>query len=115
MIDTTYITAIKGLDVIIQPVPLQEYRDYYDSSLEIKWSVELEGRSWGIKSISPSIHSIIGELVFSKDLDEEREIEINTVKDPSWDIEIKQYSYKEYLCPSNVEIDFDEKRILVHF
>jgi hypothetical protein len=112
---TIYTSYIEGMDVMVYPAPLSEYRDYDGSSLKIKWNVEIEGRSWGIKSISPSINSIVGTLTFSNEADNVKDIEIDTLHDLSWDIEIQQYEYKEYLAPSELEINFDKKHILVYF
>ena len=89
-----YTSTIEGVDVIILPTTLNEYREYdEDASFEVKWSIEIEGRSWGIKSISPSISSIIGTVSFSEEGADIKTIDIDTLTDLDWKIEIAHLAF----------------------
>jgi hypothetical protein len=44
--------------------------DYHDAKFSIIWTLDIEGRSWGLKSIRPMVTSIRGEIHWTVDKEE---------------------------------------------
>lgn len=107
--------------------------DYHDAKFSIIWTLDIEARSWGIKSIRPMVTSIRGEIHWTVDKGEldpdkvdyirkesnyendysfEGVLEFNTlnkIDGHSWIIKDDNFKINENgeLYPSDLTINFD--------
>ena len=83
--------------------------------LSVKWSADIEMRSWGIKSVIPVVHNVSGTITaeyMGDDDDIEDDIIFDSDKD-GFKIESEVEWSDGTLVPNNVEIDFATKKIIV--
>jgi hypothetical protein len=89
------------------------------SLVEVKWTAELDERSWGIKDIDISVMDVTINATFNV-LDEndesvEFEFYIDSVASEKWEIEIEEGPKNVPLAPNNVIIHLKEKKVVVNF
>jgi hypothetical protein len=86
--------------------------EYTGSDFEVRWSVEIEVRDWGIKSIIPIINRIQGTAtVTGPDGSELAEIEIDS--NDGWEINSDLVIENGQMAASFVEINMETKRMEV--
>ena len=85
---------------------------------DVKWSIELEACSWGVKNINIAVQSVQCDVTLQKEAEagyEESEIAVNS--SDGWtivDIE-KEDRAHDVISPENVQIDYYDKTIIVTF
>ena len=82
----------------------------------IEWICDIEAKVWGIKSISSIVKkvSIIGEVEYYFDEDEEcEELQTKEFEIKGFSIECDLKAVDNTMYPSNVEIDFKNKKIII--
>jgi hypothetical protein len=118
-----YKTEIETVDIperdLLKAVPDLKIPEGYevtdcDATAVVEWDVEIEGRSWGIKSIFPTVSkaTITLDMVLTEknnDLDERKEIECQHefVVD---DLSVEQISSgSNGICPDLISFDRNRK------
>jgi hypothetical protein len=93
--------------------------DIDDARAFVNWEVDIEARSWGIKSISPSVLaiSISYDIIDPESVKtiETKEIEWTYTNPQGYKLEIGVKSEGDQLVPSYVTLDEQEKTIVVDF
>lgn len=116
--------------------------DDYEKTAKVKFNVDIEARSWGIKSISLYVTSVYFELNWKVEVEKKDETEIekflskggniiksyessvgedtiiiegtliiDTNKDKEWEIDSDVQMNDDTLSVSNLEINFENKKI----
>jgi hypothetical protein len=105
--DLNFCTKVK--EVIIWSDGQNEYEG---SDFEVRWSVEIEVRDWGINSIIPIVNRIQGTAtVTGPDGSELAEVEIDS--NDGWEIDSDLVIKDGQMAISLVEISMETKRMEV--
>jgi hypothetical protein len=105
--DLNFCTKVK--EVIIWSGGQNEYEG---SDFEVRWSVEIEVRDWGINSIIPIVNRIQGTAtVTGPDGSELAEVEIDS--NDGWEIDSDLVIKDGQMAISLVEISMETKRMEV--
>tara|TARA_B100001250_G_scaffold411385_1_gene439924 strand:- start:2850 stop:3350 length:501 start_codon:yes stop_codon:yes gene_type:complete len=96
--------------------PSSEY-EYDFSDCVIKWTMSIEARSWGIKSIYPYVRDAEISVEIRKWTDDEDEyietIEIN--ESDGWEMHNQFGDSGGGLAPNDIFVDFVKKKVTVEF
>ena len=96
--------------------PSSEF-DYQFTDAIIKWDMEIEARSWGVKNIYPFVRNVTLEVeVYEYTDDEDKLIEtISISEEDNWEYSNEFASKGDGLCPQDIYIDFVKKKIDIEF
>jgi len=86
-------------------------------TVEIKWSIDIESRVWGLKGLHPQIDRIdlhIEALAYTEVEEEVNDIEIDLVINEA-EIEWEALKRTADFCPNSIEIDGVDLTTIVHF
>jgi len=116
---TTKISDTPKIDIYGLDKHLGIKVDDYSALAVIRWSAEVEAREWGIKSIISIIRSVSIEIEYS--YYEIEDIELEYPIDDSFIITDEGFTViddnfrmvSDSLCPSNIEVNFDDKTITI--
>jgi hypothetical protein len=116
---TTKISDTPKIDIYGLDKHLGIKVDDYSALAVIRWSAEVEAREWGIKSIISIIRSVSIEIEYS--YYEKEDIEGDNLIDDSFIITDEGFTViddnfrmvSDSLCPSNIEVNFDDKTITI--
>lgn len=118
--DNKFTTPLNKSYVDIQ-IDRKQYPDHDidDKNASVTWEVDIEARSWGIKSISPSVLSvrISYDVIDPESLKtiETKEIEWTYTNNQGYKLEIGDRSEGDQLVPSYITVDETDKIIVVDF
>ena len=95
----------KYVDVITEP------QQSGTANIEVEFTVEVEGRSSGVKSIYPVVQSVTGFVLITDSDDNETEFDVKGFE-TDWENGEK---YEDGIYPTWAEIDMANKKIIITF
>lgn len=114
--DNVYLTTVKDIDV--QGIDSAAFAE--NASAEVKWELQLDARSWGIKSIDANILEVratwtrVSPDPSNPDEDASVPEEISS-KEGQWNLEFETGNNRGSFYPTHVDVYLKERRIVVHF
>ena len=81
------------------------------ANIEVEFSVEIEGRGDGVKSIYPVLHKVTGTVFITDENDNETEVDVGDFE-TDWENGEK---YEDGIYPTWAEIDMANKKITITF
>jgi len=120
LLDDTYVSYVEDVDIIFAD-NTGEYAEH--TTATIKWKLDIDTRSWGIKYININIEDILIEYTaYTTDEQGRESAEDRTIKVGSYDSEwnrIRTEKSSQSDCtsmyPDRVEVYYKDKSIIVYY